>query len=220
MMKSMCLAAGAFLALSLGLAPAAAQAKPPTRAEVPGGKGLQGLVTADDYPAEALKNDEQGTVRFQLDVGRDGKPTGCTVVESSGSKILDDATCRLIVDRARFEPARDRRGRPTTDQVTSRITWRLVEDAHPRVEAAYRLWGACVLGEATKLATGDLPAEEVARRGFQPCAALEALLAKQAEGPEAAARARPEMIRGIAAAVTKMREMLNAPDEPDDTSQN
>jgi protein TonB len=36
---------------------------------------------------------------------------------------LDRATCRILESRARFTPARDNRGNPTTDTLTQRIRW-------------------------------------------------------------------------------------------------
>ena len=46
---------------------------------------LPSLVSQDDYPAAALRANEQGTVAFRLDVGNDGRVRNCTIVSSSGS---------------------------------------------------------------------------------------------------------------------------------------
>ena len=81
-----------------------------------------------DYPDSALRNDEQGTTRFRLSVGTDGRVTDCTVTGSSGSSALDAATCRLTKSRARFTPARDASGNPATDNVASAIHWVLPAD--------------------------------------------------------------------------------------------
>lgn len=86
---------------------------------------LASLVTADDYPAEAARAGEQGTTGFRLTVGPDGLVTDCTIVQSSGSAALDAASCRLMRGRARFDPAKDKAGVPTSDVVTARIAWRL-----------------------------------------------------------------------------------------------
>jgi protein TonB len=53
--------------------------------------------------------------------------TNCSVTSSSGSSALDAATCRLLTSRARFTPARDSSGNPTTDTVSARIVWRIQE---------------------------------------------------------------------------------------------
>ncbi|HEY1607050.1 MAG TPA: energy transducer TonB [Allosphingosinicella sp.] len=88
---------------------------------------LGSYVSDIDYPDSARRNDEQGTTRFRLSVGTDGRVTGCTVVGSSGSSALDSATCRLMKNRARFTPARDSNGNATTDNVASAIRWVLPE---------------------------------------------------------------------------------------------
>ncbi len=90
---------------------------------------LASLFSDDDYPDAALRNHEEGTVGFRLHVGTDGLATGCDITASSGSQSLDTTTCRLLTERARFSPARDRSGQAIADQVAGRITWRL-----PQVE--------------------------------------------------------------------------------------
>jgi protein TonB len=89
---------------------------------------LLGLLSEEDYPASALRNEEQGTVTVVLAIGTNGRVTGCNVSSSSGSSALDSATCRLFQRRARFTPARDSNGQPTTDSYTQRVTWRLPAD--------------------------------------------------------------------------------------------
>ena len=84
---------------------------------------LARYVSDADYPDAARRGGEQGTTRFRLLVGADGRVTGCTVIGSSGSSALDSATCRLMKSRARFSPARDSSGNPTTDSVASAIRW-------------------------------------------------------------------------------------------------
>lgn len=86
---------------------------------------LQGLITAEDYPAAAQRNEETGTVAVRLTVGTNGRVSNCTVTSSSGSSSLDSTTCRLLRSRARFTPAKDNRGQPIADTTSTRITWRL-----------------------------------------------------------------------------------------------
>lgn len=86
---------------------------------------LQNLFSADDYPSDALRNEETGTTTVSLTVGTNGRVTNCSVVNSSGSRSLDNATCRVLRSRARFTAAKLSNGQPTTDTVTQRITWRL-----------------------------------------------------------------------------------------------
>lgn len=85
------------------------------------------LFSTNDYPAEAIRNNEQGTVAFELSINRLGWVSGCRIVESSGSKALDRATCNILSSRARFEPARDESGKRITDQYKGKIRWELPE---------------------------------------------------------------------------------------------
>jgi TonB family protein len=197
--------------LLAGLVSTAADAKAPERARP--SQSLPTLFSDEDYPPEAIRNREQGTVAFRLEVGGDGKPTGCSVVSSSGSSSLDATTCRLLLERARFTPARDAQGKATGDQFSGRILWRLAADAPPRLQAAQMLWTGCVMGEAAKLAPGDLPADEVARRAFPPCAALEALVAEEVEAPVPLAEPRAAIVRLIEDGLLKVRAALKAPPE-------
>jgi protein TonB len=86
---------------------------------------LGSYVSDADYPSDAIRREEQGTTRFRLAVGPDGRVTGCTVTGSSGSAALDIATCRVMRSRARFAPARDTSGNAVADAVSSAIVWRL-----------------------------------------------------------------------------------------------
>ena len=102
-------------------------APPPPRTVEPARAraNLASYVSNDDYPASALSREEEGTTRFRLTIGPDGRVTGCTVTGSSGSSTLDSTTCRLMRSRARFTPARDSNGNPTSDTHSAAITWRI-----------------------------------------------------------------------------------------------
>ena len=84
---------------------------------------LASYVSDQDYPSSAVHNEEQGTTRFRLGVGPDGRVSECSVIGSSGSSALDSATCRLMKQRAKFTPARNSAGEATSDSVTSAIRW-------------------------------------------------------------------------------------------------
>ncbi|HEY0149403.1 MAG TPA: TonB family protein [Allosphingosinicella sp.] len=88
---------------------------------------LGSYISDSDYPAAALRNEDQGSTRFRLTVGPDGRVQDCAVTGSSGSSALDTATCRIMKSRARFTPARDNTGRATNDTVSSTIRWVLPE---------------------------------------------------------------------------------------------
>ena len=86
---------------------------------------LPELISADDYPASALAQREQGRVAFTLDVRPDGRVQGCTITRSSGSAALDSATCALMVRRARFTPATGIDGEPVPGRIAGEIWWKL-----------------------------------------------------------------------------------------------
>jgi protein TonB len=85
---------------------------------------LASLFSIEDYPGEAFRNRQQGSVGFRLQVGPDGRVKGCAIISSSGFESLDSTTCRLLTLRARFSPARDRFGKPTSDSAVGQINWR------------------------------------------------------------------------------------------------
>lgn len=78
---------------------------------------------ASDYPRRARTAGLQGTVETEIAVGANGRPTGCSIVRSSGSPELDQTTCQLIMRRFRFRPARDRLGRAIPDIVGYDHAW-------------------------------------------------------------------------------------------------
>ena len=113
----------------LALAPLAALAgcvnkAAPARPVAP----VASYLSNDDYPAAALRAEEQGTSQVRLTIGPDGRIADCQLSRSSGSDVLDRATCRILQRRMKFHPALDRRGRPKTGRFEARISWRLPEE--------------------------------------------------------------------------------------------
>lgn len=86
---------------------------------------LPSLFSDEDYPSSALRNREEGLVGYKLEIGANGRVTNCTITRSSSSAALDAATCRLLRSRARFTPAVDAQGRPTTSEIAESKTWSL-----------------------------------------------------------------------------------------------
>jgi protein TonB len=89
---------------------------------------LAEVVSDADYPPSAIRAGEQGIVGFELDVAADGQVAGCRITSSSGSQVLDDTTCRIMIARMHFTPAHDRHGRPVTDRIHSRMKWVLPQE--------------------------------------------------------------------------------------------
>lgn len=82
-------------------------------------------IITDDYPAAALRAEDEGVVSLSVQVGSDGRVSGCSIVASSGSAALDSAACRLYQRRARFEPARDDAGNAVATSYSDRVRWQL-----------------------------------------------------------------------------------------------
>lgn len=97
---------------------------PPQRARA----NLNSYFSTDDYPAAAIRSEAQGTTSFRLTIGTSGRVENCQVTGSSGNSALDAATCRILRSRARYTPARDSNGNPTSGTDTGRVTWRLPAD--------------------------------------------------------------------------------------------
>ncbi len=80
-------------------------------------------VNDDDYPPRAARESRGGVTGFRLSVGPDGRVTGCEITAPSGSPDLDQATCNYAPRRARFAPATDDNGQPTSGSYTGRVRW-------------------------------------------------------------------------------------------------
>ncbi len=113
------------------LAPPAPAAPPPPRIQPKGAQpkgNPASWATTNDYPTRALREERAGTTGFRVGVGPDGKVTSCSVTSSSGSPDLDEATCSNVTRRARFAPATDGEGNPTTGSYSNRIRWVIPTD--------------------------------------------------------------------------------------------
>jgi TonB family protein len=95
----------------------------PGRARPAGSPG--GWLSDRDYPAEAIANGWEGSAAFSLTVGRTGRVERCTIIESAGHAVLDEATCAALTRSARFHPARNAAGEAVADSYKGRVTWRM-----------------------------------------------------------------------------------------------
>lgn len=109
--------------------PPAAPPPPRVQPKAAAPKGNPGSwATSNDYPSRALREEREGTTGFRVTVGTDGRVTDCSITRSSGSPDLDEATCANIRRRARFNPATDGDGNPTTGSYASSIRWVIPKD--------------------------------------------------------------------------------------------
>ena len=101
--------------------PAASKA----RGAKPKGQGSWAARIQDNYPSAALRKEIEGTVGVRVTVGPDGRVASCSVSGSSGSGDLDSAACDGMQRYARFEPALDAGGSPTTGSFSTRIVYKI-----------------------------------------------------------------------------------------------
>jgi TonB family protein len=86
-------------------------------------RDIASYVSNDDYPSSALGRDAIGQVEARVTVSPAGKASDCQMVRSSGHDDLDKITCKVMVDRTRFHPARDREGRAMASPYAFAIQW-------------------------------------------------------------------------------------------------
>ena len=72
-----------------------------------------------------MREDRSGSTGFTVTVDTEGKVASCQVTRSSGHADLDDATCKLVTRRARFKPATDGEGNPTTGSYSNSVRWQI-----------------------------------------------------------------------------------------------
>ncbi|MFA9200233.1 MAG: energy transducer TonB [Cypionkella sp.] len=84
-----------------------------------------GWVTVNDYRSSWINRELTGTARFRLEIGSDGRVANCAIMSSSGHAELDRATCALVTQRARFEPARDGTGAAVPGSYANAVRWEL-----------------------------------------------------------------------------------------------
>jgi periplasmic protein TonB len=87
-----------------------------------------GWANTNDYPTRALNQGREGTTGFSVTVTPEGRVGSCSVTSSSGHGDLDSTTCSKVTSRARFNPALDKSGNPTTGSYSSRVTWKIPKE--------------------------------------------------------------------------------------------
>jgi protein TonB len=95
-----------------------------------GGEGIGSDVrllggNSSKLPATLLRQfaADRGYGHLWLTVAGTGRVTDCSVLQSTGSAQVDQALCSLMIRRSRWEPARDRQGRPISIKVRYTATW-------------------------------------------------------------------------------------------------
>lgn len=86
---------------------------------------ISGTIETRDFPRNGAQQRDGRSAVYRIDVGANGRVTGCRASEPSGLPELDAFMCRLISDRFVYEPARDASGRPVPGVAGWRQSWNL-----------------------------------------------------------------------------------------------
>lgn len=78
-----------------------------------------------DYRAIATGRLAAGSADVSLSIAANGTVSGCRLVRSSGDAEIDRGLCPLLVQRLRFWPALDDRGRPIPYRTNYHASWTL-----------------------------------------------------------------------------------------------
>ena len=84
---------------------------------------IGGKIRDKDYPKALREANVSGTTVTEIAVGPAGRATGCRVTRSSGNRELDSTTCRLVLERFRFKPARNSAGQAVAAQIEYEQEW-------------------------------------------------------------------------------------------------
>jgi protein TonB len=81
---------------------------------------IAGSINDSDFPDYVRRG---GTVGLRFIVAPTGRVNDCAVTRSSGSRVLDNLTCRLIMARFRYRPARNAEGQAIAATITGEHVW-------------------------------------------------------------------------------------------------
>lgn len=108
------------------------QAPPPPKPSMASGPKVRGDpsfgISDEDYPPNAVRNNEQGVTSVSFTVNTQGRAEGCQVTGSSGFSDLDQLTCTLVMRRARYTPAKDVGGNAMASTDRRSIRWTIPKD--------------------------------------------------------------------------------------------
>lgn len=127
-MNLRCLFVGLSVTICISGGPVHAGSQP-TPARPDGNPG--GWINTADYPPEALMAHSEGVTAYKLSIDTKGVITNCVVTASSGSAVLDDATCRVLKQRGSFIAATDSKGRPIGSSYYGRTRWAIPAPPRP-----------------------------------------------------------------------------------------
>ncbi len=82
-----------------------------------------GKIRDKDYPKALREANISGTTVTDVAIGSGGRPTACRVTRSSGNRELDATTCRLVMERFKFKPARNAAGQAIAAEIEYEQEW-------------------------------------------------------------------------------------------------
>lgn len=88
-----------------------------------GPRQIKGKMSEADLPDGLLAPGSEASVGVRYTVNADGSVSNCIAERPSGYPSIDAMACRLIIQRFRFRPARDREGRPVRAIIVETHTW-------------------------------------------------------------------------------------------------
>ena len=81
-------------------------------------------ISSTDFPTEPFAAGIEGDATIRYVVGPNGRVSDCYVERTTGSEVYGAFACELWYMRARFRPARDAAGRPTSETRHQVHVWR------------------------------------------------------------------------------------------------
>lgn len=82
-------------------------------------------VVSSDYPLDMLRSGQPAIVEFRLSVGADGVPSACHIQSTTRPKEFDNAVCKSVMRRARFDPALDAGGKPLASYYRNTVRFQI-----------------------------------------------------------------------------------------------
>ena len=126
-----------------------------------------------DYPASSWAAGEQGRSSYSVAVNARGKPTACTIFESSGYAALDAKTCELVMERGVFHPMLDDDDNPIAGEYRGSHNWRRIEPLHAGSSNVILAYTVAADGQVVDCevveASGALSTNARERLESQPC---------------------------------------------------
>ena len=80
-------------------------------------------LSSADYPADDRRIGHSAVINFRLMIDANGKATACHVQSTTIGESFRNATCKLIMKRARFSPGLNAGGKPVASWYENSVRW-------------------------------------------------------------------------------------------------